>query len=130
MSNVANPSVIFKMGFQLPKTNSMIHLSPAALSEIGRLKSKQQPNSLFRLAVKPGGCSGWFYDMSFDEIIKIGDRILDLNHIQVVIDAKSLDYVNGLALDYSEDLMGGGFRFHNPQAIATCSCGNSFCMSH
>jgi iron-sulfur cluster assembly protein len=108
----------------------MIHLSPAALSEIGRLNSKQQPKSLFRLAVKPGGCSGWFYDMSFDEIIKIGDRIFDLNHIQVVIDAGSLDYVNGLALDYSEDLMGGGFRFHNPQAMATCSCGNSFSMSH
>ncbi|MEH2200452.1 HesB/IscA family protein [Nostoc sp.] len=104
----------------------MIHLSQAAASEIGRIKSKQQPNFLFRLAVKPGGCSGFFYDMSFDEAIKVGDQVFDLDEIQVVIDATSLNYLNGLRVDYSEDLMGGGFRFHNPQAIATCGCGNSF----
>ncbi|RCJ34168.1 hypothetical protein A6770_17670 [Nostoc minutum NIES-26] len=116
------------MGFTIVKTNSMIHLSPTAASEIGRLKSKQ-PHALFRLAVKPGGCCGWFYDMSFDEAVKAGDRLIELNGIKAVIDAESLDYVNGLALDYSEDLMGGGFRFHNPQAIATCGCGNSFSIS-
>ncbi|MEH1896203.1 MAG: iron-sulfur cluster assembly accessory protein [Nostoc sp.] len=104
----------------------MIHLSQAAASEIGRIKSKQQPNVLFRLAVKPGGCSGFFYDMSFDEAIKVGDQVFDLDEIKVVIDATSLNYLNGLRVDYSEDLMGGGFRFHNPQAIATCGCGNSF----
>ncbi|MBH8577886.1 iron-sulfur cluster assembly accessory protein [Nostocaceae cyanobacterium CENA369] len=103
----------------------MIHLSPAAAIEIGRLKLKQ-PHALFRLAVKPGGCSGWFYDMSFDEAVEVGDRLLELNGIQVVVDAESLNHIHGLALDYSEDLMGGGFRFHNPQAIATCGCGNSF----
>ncbi|MBE9051109.1 iron-sulfur cluster assembly accessory protein [Nostocales cyanobacterium LEGE 11386] len=104
----------------------MIHVSQAAISEIGRLQLKQQPNALLRLAVKLGGCSGWFYDMSFDETVQAGDRIFDLNGIKVLVDAASLNYVNGLALDYSEDLMGGGFRFHNPQAIATCGCGNSF----
>jgi iron-sulfur cluster assembly protein len=107
----------------------MIHLSQAAVSEIGRIKSKQQPTVLFRLAVKSGGCSGLFYDMSFDETIKIGDQVFDLAEIQVVIDAASLNYLNGLRVDYSEDLMGGGFRFHNPQAIATCSCGNSFSIT-
>jgi iron-sulfur cluster assembly protein len=104
----------------------MIHLSQAAVSEIGRIKSRQQPNALFRLAVKLGGCSGFFYDMSFDKAIKVGDQVFDLDEIQVVIDATSLNYLNGLRVDYSEDLMGGGFRFHNPQAIATCGCGNSF----
>ncbi|MCC5605670.1 iron-sulfur cluster assembly accessory protein [Nostoc sp. CHAB 5834] len=104
----------------------MIHLSQAAASEIGRIKSKRQPNVLFRLAVKPGGCSGFFYEMSFDEAIKVGDQVFNLDEIQVVIDAASLNYLNGLRVDYSEDLMGGGFRFHNPQAIATCGCGNSF----
>ncbi|MBN4001557.1 iron-sulfur cluster assembly accessory protein [Nostoc sp. LPT] len=107
----------------------MIHLSQAAVSEIGRIKSKQQ-NVLFRLAVKPGGCSGFFYDMSFDEAIKVGDQVFELDEIQVVIDATSLNYLKGLRVDYSEDLMGGGFRFHNPQAIATCGCGNSFSLSH
>lgn len=116
------------MGSFVAKTNFMIDLSPAAVSEIGRLKSNQ-PNALFRLAVKQGGCFGWFYDMSFDETVKLGDRLFDLNGIQVVIDAESLDYINDLALDYSEDLMGGGFRFDNPQAIAICGCGNSFSIS-
>ncbi|MCV3216792.1 iron-sulfur cluster assembly accessory protein [Plectonema radiosum NIES-515] len=105
----------------------MIELSQAAASEIGRLKSKQLPSNIFvRLAVKAGGCSGWFYDMSFDEAVKHDDRLIDRHGIQIVIDAASLDYINGLILDYSEDLMGGGFRFHNQSAIATCGCGNSF----
>jgi len=113
------------MGFNF-QSYSMIHLSTAAVSEIRRLRSKQQPNNWFRLAVKPGGCSGWFYDMTFEEAVKVGDRVFDEHGIPVVIDAESLQYINGLQLDYSEDLMGGGFRFYNPQEIATCSCGNSF----
>ncbi|MBW4675565.1 MAG: iron-sulfur cluster assembly accessory protein [Desmonostoc geniculatum HA4340-LM1] len=108
----------------------MIHLSQAAASEIVRIKSKQQSNVLFRLGVKPGGCSGLFYDMSFDEAIKVGDRVFDFDELQVIIDTESLNQLNGLTVDYSEDLMGGGFRFHNPQAIATCTCGNSFSISH
>lgn len=106
----------------------MIKLSQAAANEIGRLKLKQQqPKVLFRLAVKPGGCaSGWYYDLSFNDEAEIGDLVFDEHGIQVVVDPRSLDYIKGLMLDYSEDLMGGGFRFHNPQAIATCGCGNSF----
>ncbi|WP_315791618.1 iron-sulfur cluster assembly accessory protein [Fischerella sp. JS2] len=107
----------------------MIHLSPAAVSEIKRLKSKQQqPNPLFRLTVKLGGCSGWYYDMCFDEIASSGDRTFECEGIQVVIDAESFNYVNGLTIDYSEDLMGGAFRFYNPQANASCGCGNSFAI--
>jgi len=105
----------------------MIQLSQAAASEIGRLKSKQLPPNIFvRLAVKAGGCLEWFYDMSFDEGVKVDDRVFDCHGIQILIDAASLDYINDLILDYSEDLMGGGFRFHNKSAIATCGCGNSF----
>ena len=104
----------------------MIHLSQAAIIEIGRLKSKQQSNSWLRLAIKEGGCSGWFYDMSFDQTVTSSDHVFEVNGIQVVIDEESLNHLNGLALDYSEDLMGGGFRFHNPQSIGTCGCGISF----
>ncbi|MBD2441204.1 iron-sulfur cluster assembly accessory protein [Nostoc sp. FACHB-110] len=107
----------------------MIQLSPAATSEIKRLKSKQQPHTLVRLAVKPGGCSDLFYDLSFDEIVTQSDRIFEINELKILIDDESLNYLDGLALDYSEDLMGGGFRFHNPQAVSTCSCGNSFSVS-
>lgn len=107
----------------------MIHLSPSATNEIGRLQSKQLSKVFFRLAIKPGGCSGWFYDVSFEQIVDTNDRIFDCNGIQLVIDANSLEYVSGLTVDYSEDLMGGGFRFHNPQAVATCGCGNSFAIT-
>lgn len=124
----------------------MIQLSPSAANEIRRLKSKQHPNVLFRLAVKPGGCSGWYYDMSFDQGLQVGDdpegnvlkgnaalmpsqkdeRIFECYDIQIVVDAESLKYINELTVDYSEDLMGGGFRFYNPISNATCGCGNSF----
>ncbi len=107
----------------------MIHLSQTAITEIRRLQSKQQPKALLRLTIKPGGCSGWFYDMSFDETVKAEDQVFNMSGMTIVIDNESLNYVNGLALDYSEDLMGGGFRFHNPQAIATCGCGNSFSIA-
>lgn len=120
----------------------MIHLSPAATSEIKRLQSnflrgafpkdditsKLEP-LWFRVAVKAGGCSGLFYDMSFEQDINHNDTTFEVNGIQVAIDRQSETYINGLTLDYSEDLMGGGFRFHNPQATSSCSCGNSFVVS-
>lgn len=105
----------------------MIDLSKAAASEVKRLRAKlKQPNALFRLKVQPGGCSGMLYAMEFDEAIAPGDWVYDCNGLQVVVEAQSLPYIDGLTLDYSEDLMGGGFRFHNPNATQTCGCGNSF----
>lgn len=107
----------------------MIKLTPAAVAEIKRVQSKQQPNVLFRLAVKPGGCSGLFYDMSSEQALKVDDRIFECNTVQVVIDVETLPYINGLTVDYSEDLMGGGFRFDNKRAKTTCGCGNSFSIN-
>ena len=107
----------------------MIQISQAAADEIQRLKSKQkQPDLLFRLTVKPGGCYDWFYDMSFNDkqALTDGDRLFDCNGIQVVIDTQTAAKIKGLTIEYSEDLMGGGFRFYNPQAKTVCGCGNSF----
>lgn len=104
----------------------MIHLSSAAIQEIELLKAKQPTYILFRLRVKSGGCADLFYDLAFDTTVQSQDQVLELHDIHVVIDSQSLNYINGLSIDYSEDLMGGAFRFHNPQAISTCSCGNSF----
>ncbi len=107
----------------------MIKLSQAAADEIQRLKSKQQqPNVLFRLTVKSGGCSGWFYDMSFsdEQSLADGDHIFTCSDIRVVVDTTTVEHVQGLSIEYSEDLMGGSFRFYNPQANIVCGCGNSF----
>jgi iron-sulfur cluster assembly accessory protein len=103
----------------------MIHLSLAAANEIRRLLSRQ-PNMLFRLQVQVGGCSGLFYDLAVDEAVRLGDQVYECSGIPVVVDAQSLNYINGMTLDYSEDLLGGGFRFHNPNATERCGCGNSF----
>ena len=108
----------------------MIHLSHSAVEEILRLKLRQQtPQVFFRLGVQPIGCSGLSYLTRFDEHLQTDDQLYDCNGIQVAIDANSLTHLQGLTLDYSEDLMGGSFRFHNPNAIKSCDCGNSFSIS-
>jgi iron-sulfur cluster assembly accessory protein len=108
----------------------MIQLKPAAIKEIKRLQSKEQRlDARFRLGVEPGGCSGFFYTLGFDTAVDPNDSIYDCNGISVVVDASSLNYVRDLTLDYSEDLMGGGFRFHNPLSVASCGCGNSFSVN-
>lgn len=109
----------------------MIQLSKAAIGEITRLKTKHQNpgKALFRLGVQPSGCSGISYTLAFDETVKPEDQVYDCNGIRVVVDSQSLTYINGLTLDYSEDMMGGGFRFHNPNATQSCGCGNSFSVA-
>lgn len=108
----------------------MVHLSPTAVAEVKRLRAKQRnPDTLFRLQVQAGGCSGLFYDLKFDQEVGPSDYLYDCTGIPVVVDAQSINYISELTLDYSEDLMGGGFRFHNPNATAFCGCGNSFSPS-
>lgn len=108
----------------------MIHLSQAAIREVSRLKSKHptttDENPFFRLGVAAGGCSGFYYTMVLDPIVTELDRVYECDGIQVVVNAESLKYISELKIDYSEDLMGGGFRFHNPQAKSNCGCGHSF----
>jgi iron-sulfur cluster assembly protein len=111
----------------------MIHLSPAAIHEISRLKQQRLTAKLnarwVRLSVSPGGCADFYYSLEF------GDRVLGEEHlyncegVEVVIDPHSLQYLQGTTIDYSEDLMGGGFRFHNPNATQSCDCGNSFAIA-
>ena len=124
----------------------MIHISQAAAKEIKRLKQvRQQSDNLFRLTVNSGGCSGLFYNLEFAQVGTqtdspeeagadypqgtLRDRVYECNGLTVVIDAQTYSQVQGLKLDYSEDLMGGGFRFQNPNATSTCSCGLSFALA-
>jgi iron-sulfur cluster assembly protein len=105
-----------------------LSLSPAAIAEVNRLKSKHPVGALLRLGVQAGGCSGLYYTLSLDEKADSSDRLLNCGGIQTVVAAHSWQYLNGLILDYTEDLMGGGFRFTNPNAFSGCGCGNSFSM--
>jgi iron-sulfur cluster assembly accessory protein len=108
----------------------MIQISDVAQQEIKRLQTtRQQEDCYLRLGVKEGGCSGLYYTLDWSTEINSSDRVYSQNEFSVVIDEKSLPYLHQLTLDYTEDLMGGGFRFKNPQAVNTCSCGLSFALS-
>ena len=105
----------------------MIHLSKTAATEVKRLRSKHShPDALLHLGVESSGCSGLSYTMGFDDTIAPEATVCESEGIQIAIDPQQSKYLNELTLDYSEDLMGGGFRFHNPNAAKSCSCGNSF----
>jgi iron-sulfur cluster assembly accessory protein len=107
----------------------MIQLSAVAIAEINRIKSQQgKPQAWLRLGVAAGGCSDFYYTLELAEVVALGDQVIDCRGVQVVINAESWPYIEGLMLDYSEDLMGGGFRFNNPNAASTCGCGNSFAL--
>ena len=111
----------------------MVNISPAAVAEIKRIKlNRKIPDAYLRLVVKSGRCLDFFYDLQFESKIEIAhqtnksDRLIEVDGISLVVDTQSWKYVEFLKLDYAEDLMGGGFRFHNPQNHKTCGCGISF----
>jgi iron-sulfur cluster assembly protein len=81
-----------------------------------------------RVGVKGGGCSGLFYAMDFDDNVTDMDEVVDLNVLRVIIDKKSLLYLYGTELDYSDGLNGRGFNWINPSASRTCGCGESFAL--
>lgn len=107
----------------------MIYLSQAAIGEVKRLQSKHQvANGALRLKVRHSGCSGLSYQMEFEQQVRPSDQIYEFQGMRVVIDPQSFSCVRGLTVDYSEDLMGGAFRFENPNAAQLCACGNSFAI--
>lgn len=81
-----------------------------------------------RVAVKGGGCSGLSYDLSFDNDMKPSDMLFEDKDVKVLVDNKSLLYLFGTELDFSDGLNGKGFEFKNPNATRTCGCGESFSL--
>jgi iron-sulfur cluster assembly accessory protein len=81
---------------------------------------------MLRVAVRPGGCSGFSYEMFFDTDKAGDDLIADYSGVKVVVDPSSAQLLDGATLDYSDGLQGAGFAIDNPNAQKTCGCGNSF----
>jgi len=105
----------------------VITLTDAALKEVKRLINVQGiTEGGLRLGVKGGGCSGLSYTINFDEKIGQHDQVYDFEGVKVIVDTKSAIYLQGTQLDYQKDLMGGSFKFVNPNANKTCGCGESF----
>jgi iron-sulfur cluster assembly protein len=92
--------------------------------ELARREGHQDP--CLRLRVTAGGCSGFSYKLSFEGQPSEGDSVLDAHGLKVLIDAKSLPILAGSVLEFSDALLGGGFKVNNPQAVHECACGESF----
>jgi len=83
-------------------------------------------NHNVRVSVKGGGCSGLMYDLDFDDKINPADQVFEDKGVKILVDKKSLLYLLGTTLDFSDGLNGKGFQFINPNASRTCGCGESF----
>ena len=106
-----------------------------AIEQISNLLKGQSDKKALRVGVRSGGCSGMSYTMDFIESNEINpdDKVYDYSlkvdqSFQVVCDPKSLLYIYGMQLDFSKELIGGGFNFVNPNASQTCGCGSSFAV--
>ena len=106
-----------------------------AIEQISNLLKGQIDKKALRVGVRSGGCSGMSYTMDFigDNEINIDDKVYDYSlnanqNFKVVCDPKSLLYIYGMQLDFSKELIGGGFNFVNPNASQTCGCGSSFAV--
>ena len=105
----------------------LIKVLDGASVHLSRLWKKQgKDGGALRIAVVGGGCSGLQYQMDLVEGPRDRDIMVESNGVKVVIDPKSALFVSGSELDYSDDLQQGGFKVSNPNAVVTCSCGESF----
>jgi len=111
-----------------PIMNEEISLTEKAAKQVLKVKGENNiPESHgLRLGVKGGGCSGLTYVLGFDEKPRDNDKVMTIHGVTVFVDPKSLFYLSGTVLDFSDGLNGKGFVFNNPQATRTCGCGNSF----
>ena len=101
----------------------MIQLTPAAMAEVDRLRHRQATHqNYFRIQVRAGGCLGLSYHLGFVHQPDQNDYVMQ----GITIACEDLAMLQGLSVDYAEDLMGGNFRFENPQASSICGCGSSF----
>ncbi|MDJ0595821.1 MAG: iron-sulfur cluster assembly accessory protein [Pleurocapsa sp. MO_226.B13] len=116
----------------------MLQISSSAVKEIKRIQqNRQQPDAPVKLKIISGGCSGLSYQLQLEDIADsdgsnaplLEARCLEINGIRVLVDQKSWKYLKNLKIDYAEDLMGGGFRFNNPQVKDVCGCGISFAIA-
>lgn len=106
----------------------VLSLASRAATKIRRLlEEKNIPNHGLRVFVSGGGCSGMEYGMAFEEAAQDGDLVVEDQGVKLIVDPVSVTYLEGASIDYVEDdLMGGGFKIDNPNAVASCGCGHSF----
>jgi len=111
-----------------PQAGAPIVLTPKAVEMVKRLRIQEgRPESdALRVAVVGGGCSGFSYQLNFDQEPQEGDQVMEYEGVRVLIDPTSAEHLAGTEIDFVSSLHGGGFKFSNPKATHTCGCGSSF----
>lgn len=105
----------------------MVTLTAPAAEKVKQLMSQEGDDALaLRVAVRPGGCSGFQYDMFFDREVGEEDATAEYFGVKVVVDSASAPHLEGATVDYQDGLQGQGFAINNPNVTRTCGCGQSF----
>ena len=105
---------------------NLVRLTEAAGAKVRVLVAREQQGEYLRVAISGGGCNGLSYKLRFSPAPKRGDILVRSAGAPVLVDVKTALYLKGTTVDYSDRLIGGGFKFTNPNAKASCSCGESF----
>jgi len=110
------------------KDATPITLTDGAIAKVAELIASENVEEVLalRVSVKPGGCSGFNYDMYFDSDVNADDVVNEFAGVRVVVDTASAELLKGSTLDFQDGLQGAGFHITNPNATRTCGCGNSF----
>ena len=109
------------------KPEKTVNLTDTAVAKVRELIAGEAEEGLaLRMAVRPGGCSGFSYEMYFDAEVDPDDIVEEYEDVRVLVDPESAEMVRGATLDYKEGLMGAGFAIDNPNVTRSCGCGNSF----
>ena len=104
----------------------MIEVTSKAAAKLRQMVEKNNPGGNLRLGVVGGGCSGLEYKFKFDNQPRPTDNVIEVEGIKVMVDPKSLGYLDGMTLDWKDSLIHSGFVFENPNAKKSCGCGTSF----
>jgi iron-sulfur cluster assembly protein/iron-sulfur cluster insertion protein len=106
-----------------------VTLTPRAVARIAQIRDAEGYTDMaLRLSIRPGGCSGFSYDLKFDSQIDEHDMVSEYDAgVRLVVDPQSLEMLRGASVDFEDGLMGQGFAVSNPSASRSCGCGQSFC---
>ena len=117
---------LIDMAGVLLANEKLVRLTGCASVKISQLVEREKQGEFLRIRITGGGCNGLSYRMKFVDEPKKGDLYVESAGSKVLVDSKTALYLKGTTLDYSDKLVGGGFKFSNPNAKASCSCGESF----
>lgn len=120
--------MIVNINEKINKVIETVEMTPNAIGKVKDLRSQEEGKQDWplRIAVTPGGCAGFGYEMDFDENSQEDDIRFDFDGLVVLVDPESFKMLKGSSIDYVESLMGSGFKIDNPNASRGCGCGKSF----